>query len=292
MIAILVATHLCAAELPIDLSEDGDASSPHIIKDVLKFGKFGPEMVVVPIGGKRVANCIPKRVCDETITDIVRSMITSPYAISRYEITFDEYDLYCEATGRPKPEDNGWGRGSRPVIFVAWKDALRYVDWMSEQTGFTYRLPSVVEWEHAARAGKHTAYWWGSEIEANRANCSDCGTKWSGLQTAPVGSFPPNPWGIYDMHGNVSEFTQDCAVKNKRRLSPFRSRLMNEFRAKPEFIRDCARVRSKGFNWLTTYQLAFRRESDQNNPSFPERFVTTPIQNKTAAKGIRVVREM
>ena len=166
------------------------------------------------------------------------------------------------------------------------------VDWLSEQTGFTYRLPSVVEWEHAARAGADTAYWWGTELEKNRTNCSECGTKWSRIQTAPVGSFPPNPWGIYDMHGNVSEFTQDCAVKKRRRFSPFSSRLMNEFSAKPDFIRDCARIRSKGSNWLATRELAFRRKSDQNNPNFPERFVTTPVENMTSTKGLRVVREL
>ena len=124
-------------------------------------GELGPRMVVVPFGGAKVPNCIPEKVCNETITDILRSMIDTPYAISKYEITFAEYDLFATVTGRELPEDNGWGRGTQPVIFVAWKDTLAYVNWLSEQTGFTYRLPTVIEWEHAARAGEHTAYWWG-----------------------------------------------------------------------------------------------------------------------------------
>ena len=146
----------------------------------------------------------------------MRSQLDSRYAISKYEITFNDYDLFSEETGREAPEDNGWGRATHPVIFVAWRDALAYAAWLSDQTGYTYRLPTVVEWEHATRAGTQSAYWWGPEIERNRANCSECGSRWSRLQTAPVGSFPPNPWGIYDMHGNVREFTQDCALRGEK----------------------------------------------------------------------------
>lgn len=293
---IFVAIVICSAQIysaldltPEPLTDDSTTALP-VITDTLEIGGLGPEMVVVPLTGLKVANCIAERVCVETITDIVRSMIASPYAISRYEITFDDYDRFCEATGRTKPEDNEWGRGSRPVLFVAWKDVLAYVNWLTDQTGYKYRLPSVIEWEHAARAGRHTAYWWGPDLDVNRANCSDCESKWSQLKTAPVGSFPPNPWGIYDMHGNVSEFTQDCAMKKRRfRIS---RKLVIQFSAEPRFFENCEWIRVKGSSWLSTYYSAFRRESDQNNPNFPDRWQAYPGLYKSAAKGIRVVREL
>jgi hypothetical protein len=129
--------------------------------------------------------------------------------ITKTEITFKQYDLFAAATGRHKPDDGGWGRSSRPVIKVSLDDAQRYAAWLSKKTGVTYRLPSEAEWEHAARAGTQTAYWWGDEIGENRANCRDCGSDWDGRQTAPVGSFAANPWGLYDTVGNVWEWTGD-----------------------------------------------------------------------------------
>ncbi len=129
------------------------------------------------------------------------------FAISSHEITFDQYDYFAEATGREKPSDNGWGRGNRPVMNVDWEDANAYVDWLSQVTGEHYRLPTEAEWEYAARAGTTTDYWWGNKIGVNRANCRGCGSKWDGKQTAPVGSFEPNPFGLYDTVGNVWEWT-------------------------------------------------------------------------------------
>ena len=93
---------------------------------------------------------------------------------------------------------------------VSWEDAVAYVRWLSGQTGERYRLPSEAEWEYAARAGSVTAYSWGNEIGRNRANCHGCGSQWDDRQTAPVGSFGPNGWGLHDMHGNVLEWVQDC----------------------------------------------------------------------------------
>ena len=107
-------------------------------------------------------------------------------------------------------EDGGWGRGQRPVINVRWDDAVAYAEWLSEQTGKRYRLPSEAEWEYAARAGTKTPYWWGEEVGVNRANCDGCGSQWDNKQTAPLGSFAANPWGLNDTAGNVWEWTQDC----------------------------------------------------------------------------------
>ena len=133
--------------------------------------------------------------------------ITS-FEMSKYEVTFEEYDAFTDATGRERAHDAGWGRGRRPVIFVSWHDAVAYTQWLSSQTGENYRLPSEAEWEYEARAGSTTEYSWGND--PNLANCVGCGSQWDNKQTAPVGSFPANAWGLHDMHGNASEWVQDC----------------------------------------------------------------------------------
>ncbi len=134
----------------------------------------------------------------------------SSFAIGSTEVTFNEYDQYAEATGKPKPNDEGWGRGDRPVINLSWDDAVAYAAWLAKKTGKNYRLPTEAEWEYAARAGTQTAYWWGNAVGTNRANCKFCGSQWDNHQTAPVGSFEPNALGLYDTAGNVLEFTADC----------------------------------------------------------------------------------
>ncbi|PIE83309.1 MAG: hypothetical protein CSA09_02225 [Candidatus Contendobacter odensis] len=129
------------------------------------------------------------------------------FEMGKYEVTFAEYDRFCAATGREKPDDEGWGRENRPVINVNWHDAVAYTRWLSKETGKDYRLPTEAEWEYAARAGTTTAYWWGDELGRNNANCYGCGSRWDTEQTAPVGSFKSNPWGLYDTVGNVWEWT-------------------------------------------------------------------------------------
>jgi formylglycine-generating enzyme required for sulfatase activity len=95
------------------------------------------------------------------------------------------------------------------VINVSWNDAKQYVDWLAQITGKDYRLLSEAEWEYAARAGTMTAYSWGNEIGKGNANCDGCDSQWDNGQTAPVGSFKPNAFGLYDMHGNVFEWVED-----------------------------------------------------------------------------------
>ncbi|NJD05923.1 MAG: formylglycine-generating enzyme family protein, partial [Methylococcaceae bacterium] len=135
------------------------------------------------------------------------------FAIGRDEVTFDEYDAFARATHRDSPGDGGWGRGRRPVINVSWDDAQAYAQWLSRQTGKRYRLPTEAEWEYAARAGTRTEYWWGNDIRQDGkawANCDGCGSERDNRQTAPVGSFPPNAFGLDDTAGNVWEWVQDC----------------------------------------------------------------------------------
>ena len=119
--------------------------------------------------------------------------------------------------GGYRPDDEGWGRGTRPVINVSWENAQAYVSWLSSQTGQNYRLLSEAEWEYVARAGSQTAYSWGSDIGSNRANCEGCGSRWDDDRTAPVGSFQANAFGVHDMHGNVWERVEDCWNDNYRR---------------------------------------------------------------------------
>jgi formylglycine-generating enzyme required for sulfatase activity len=139
-----------------------------------------------------------------------RVKIASPFAIGRYEVTFREWEL-CVAAGacRYRPDDHGWGRDDYPVIDVSWEDAKTFVAWLAQKTGQKYRLPSEAEWEYAARAGTRTSYWWGREAGTGHANCDGCGRK-SERKTLPAGSFPPNPFGLFDTAGNVAEWVEDC----------------------------------------------------------------------------------
>lgn len=150
--------------------------------------------------------------------------IAMPFAVGRFSVTFDDWDA-CVRDGSCdgyKPADQGWGRGNRPVIQVSWQDARRYTDWLSRKTGKRYRLLSEAEWEYAARGGTTTAHWWGTRIDRSHANygpetcpqqtaCggfADGGDRW--VNTAPSGSFPPNPFGLYDMLGNAWQWVADC----------------------------------------------------------------------------------
>jgi formylglycine-generating enzyme required for sulfatase activity len=135
-----------------------------------------------------------------------------PFAIGKYEVTFDEYDRFADDTGRGRPDDEDWGRGRRPVINVSWHDALAYADWLSEQTGHNYRLPTEAEWEYMAAAGSRSLYWWGASLGAGQANCFNCGSQWDAERTAPVGSFPGSAFSIHDTAGNVREWVQDCYI--------------------------------------------------------------------------------
>ena len=142
--------------------------------------------------------------------DEIQHQITlSAFKMSKNEITFAQYDVFCEKTVREKPSDNGWGRGTRPVINVSWDDASAFANWMG------CRLPSEAEWEYACRAGKTTPFNTGNNLTTNQANYNgnypyNNNPKGNDLQkTMPVGSYSPNSWGLNDMHGNVWEWCSD-----------------------------------------------------------------------------------
>ena len=137
--------------------------------------------------------------------------ISGAIAMSKFEITWNEWEA-CFTAGwcERDPDDHGWGRGLRPVVNVSWEEAKLFAKWVSEMAGATYRLPSESEWEFAARAGTYTAYPWGDEIGEENANCRECNTQLWDHQSIEVGQYPPNSFGLYDMHGNIWEWTEDC----------------------------------------------------------------------------------
>ena len=131
----------------------------------------------------------------------------SAFSIGQYPVTFEEYDRFCDATGREKPDDEGWGRRTRPVINVNWNDAHGYCDWLSEQTGQHYQLPTEAQWEYACRAGSTTRYYYGDDEK--RLSDYAWFNRNSDDKTHPVGEKQPNHWQLYDMHGNVWEWVRD-----------------------------------------------------------------------------------
>jgi hypothetical protein len=183
------------------------AARPDGRVDVLGGGLPGPELVVLT--GSRFTMGTD-RYAAPGIERPARAVRVKDFLIGRYEVTFAQYDAFARASGRPLPDDEGWGRGSRPVINVTWEDANAYTGWLSQRSGKRYRLPSEVEWEYAMSGGSTGAYWWGNGRPEGREVCLDCGTRWDGRGTAPVGSAVPNPRGLYDMGGNVMEWTADC----------------------------------------------------------------------------------
>jgi formylglycine-generating enzyme required for sulfatase activity len=175
---------------------------------------YCPEMVVVPAGSFIMGSSPSEKGRYTKEGPQHRVTIAEPFAVSKFELTFDQWDT-CSALGVcPIVYDLSWGRGRRPVIYVDWNGAQIYVSWLSKTTGKHYRLLTEAEYEYAARAGTQTAYPWGEDIGKNNADCNGCGSQWDSKQTAPVGSFAPNQFGLYDMVGNVSEWVEDCLHNN------------------------------------------------------------------------------
>ncbi len=182
-----------------------------VFRDRLLYEELGPEMVCIPAGEFKMGDNQGKGNRDE---QPVHDISVKTFAMARHEVTFEQYDQFVKATATKKPDDEGWGRDNRPVIWVSWQEATDYTEWLSQQTGRHYRLPTEAEWEYAARAGKQKIYGYSNQIGKNRANCANSGSHWSNNLTAPVGSFAYNDFGLYDMVGNVWEWT--CSAYQSR----------------------------------------------------------------------------
>jgi formylglycine-generating enzyme required for sulfatase activity len=145
----------------------------------------------------------------------VHSVTVDDFYISKYEVTFAQYDKFCEATNRKQPDDEGWGHGNRPVINVSWHDAVAYCKWAGG------RLPTEVEWEYAARGGnKSRGYKYAGSNDIDKVAWQS-GDDWGSLgSTKPVGQKQPNELGLYDMSGNVWEWCSDWYGENYYKQSP------------------------------------------------------------------------
>ena len=169
-----------------------------------------PELIVIPPGQFTMGSpsTEPGHNDDEAPQHGVT--IAKPFAVSKFVVTFADWDACVSVGGCPKISDSDMGRGNKPVINTTWEEAQQYATWLSRMTGRPYRLLTEAEWEYAARAGSATTYYWGDAVGKGNANCDGCGGKWDNQQTSPVASFKPNAFGLYDMAGNVWNWVQDC----------------------------------------------------------------------------------
>ena len=213
-------------------------------KQTFKDCKDCPEMVVIPAGSFMMGakENEPGSYPEEKPQ---RKVSIKKYACGKFDITKGQWTVFVKETNRPATGGCSWSGlpadtsakpwdpnpaanwkhigfmqdSSHPVVCITWYDVQDYVDWLSKKTGFTYRLLSEAEWEYAARAGTTTAYYWGDSASHEFANYGVDTTygigyakgrdKWL-YTTSPVGSFPPNAFGLYDMCGNVNQYLADC----------------------------------------------------------------------------------
>ncbi len=189
-----------------DANTQGKTSSITVKSDAEQ-SKPAIEWVTIPAGTFAMGSPTGER--ERLDRELQHQITLSTFQMSKYEVTFEQYDAFCEATGQSKPNDNGWGRGKNPVINVSWIEATAFARWMG------CRLPTEAEWEYACKAGTTTPFSTGGNITTSQANYDG----WfpynnnpngeNRRKTMPVGSLEPNSWGLYDMHGNVWEWCSD-----------------------------------------------------------------------------------
>jgi len=227
---IVVAAAIAISVTILTEEKEKDSSAPsalifskepgEVFQDTLINGRLGPKMVVIP--------------SRQNSTDT--EGFTIEFAIGMYEVTVDEFRQFAEMTSHTRGGHRGSARknmgcwnlltnkydsslswkkpgfpqtGKHPVTCISWFDAVKYAEWLTKKTGRRYSLPSEAEWVHAAQANTDTQYWWGNDVGKNQAVCDGCGSQFDNKRPAPIGSFQSNPYGLYDVSGNVLEWCAD-----------------------------------------------------------------------------------
>ena len=180
-------------------------------QDELKDGGKTPVMLVIPAGSYEMGSPSSSRFTDERPRHTVD---VKSFAVSKYEVTFAEYDSFAKASDRKPPDDLYMDRKTHPVIYVKWDDAFYYTKWLSEQTGKKYRLLSESEWEYVASTGAKSPFWWGYNEEVGKAHCFGCKSGLDPRKPSKVGGFEANKFGLHDTAGNVAEWVRDCWHEN------------------------------------------------------------------------------
>ncbi len=148
---------------------------------------------------------------DDPTEKPVHQVSIKPFAMSRYPISVREWN---ECAAAKACAFTATGKDDAPITNLSWSDAKQFVVWLADATRKPYRLPSEAEWEYAARGGTQTKYWWGDQFQSGMANCKNCADVAAAEQPIKVGSFTPNPFGLYDMGGGVDQWVEDCWHKN------------------------------------------------------------------------------
>ncbi|MGO4377614.1 SUMF1/EgtB/PvdO family nonheme iron enzyme [Pseudoduganella sp. RAF19] len=226
-----------AAELAAMTSSSPVADASGVLRDRFQDGTgAGPDLVLIPTGRFQMGSTAfehsvaLKAGSQKTWLDKELPAhwvgIERPFALGRYPVTVREWRQFVRATDWESKLDENWAdpgfkqTDEHPVVCVSWNDTQLYLQWLSEKTGQAYRLPTEAEWEYACRAGTHTAFSFGDEISTEHANYDGNFTYHNSVRgefrggTTAVGTFQPNPWGLFDMHGNVWEWTQDAVHEN------------------------------------------------------------------------------
>ncbi len=257
-VCLMVATPVCAQTLAAGQEFDDCGGAD-----------WCPRMIVLPAGSFQMGS---------PDTEIGRDgdegpqhrVFLRPFAAGKFEVTFAQWDA-CVADGAcASVSDADWGRGQRPVINVAWDDVQAYLAWLSHKTGQHYRLLSESEWEYAARAGLSASpFGTGQDIRATQANYAATDER----RTQPVGSYPPNAYGLYDMPGNVWEMVGDCFMRRYWHAPTDGS---------PRATGDCEHWRiARGGAWNS--YVALLRSANR---------LRFESQNRSSALGFRVARAL
>lgn len=231
-------TRLLAALSFVFASHAAHSEMPKALKtgQVFKECPNCPEMVVIPPATFMMGSPASDPERKDLEEPQHKVTIAKPFALGRYPVTRAEYQVFATEKGiagtgckvwdgkewvkEPDPKldwrNPGFAQSDKDAVTcVSWEDAKQYVAWLNARVKSAgpngpYRLPTEIEWERAARADTTTRYWWGDEVGTNRANCDGCGSPWDDKRTSPVDAFPPNPFGLYDVAGNVWQWLEDC----------------------------------------------------------------------------------